>query len=454
MFEDPGLQRDDDARRVRHPVRPRTEMKPRLFRFGVSMATASSAAEWQAKARRAEALGYSALLVPDHLADCLSPWTALTAAATATEELRVGTFVLNNDFRHPVLTAREAATLDLLSGGRLELGLGAGHQRREYDEAGLRFDSAGVRVDRLGESLAIAKALLAGDAVDYEGSHYQVRGHTVWPGPARRPPILVGGNGDRLLTLAAREADIVGLAGFSPRRGGTENDLSAFNPATAAAYAASGHNIGAIVPELLLWCLILAGLWVAGDRTRLRRNQIGDLEERARRTEREAERERRLAAAEERIRIARELHDFAGHAINVILVQAGAARLLHERDHHGARPEELIAAIHTIAAGESLLSPAVTRRVIDRLASSPQPDSSVTRRLRELTPRERDVLELVARGLSNDEIAATLVVEESTVKTHMKRILGKLDLRDRVQAVILAYEAGLVRPGERILRRL
>lgn len=203
-------------------------MKPRPFRFGVSMATASSAAEWQAKARRAEALGYSALLIPDHLADCLSPWTALTAAAMATEELSVGTLVLNNDFRHPVLTAREAATLDLLSGGRLELGLGAGHKRREYDEAGLRFDSAGVRVDRLGESLAIVKALLAGDAVDHEGKHYQVRGHAVWPRPARRPPILVGGNGDRLLTLAAREADIIGLAGFSPRRGGTENDLSAF----------------------------------------------------------------------------------------------------------------------------------------------------------------------------------------------------------------------------------
>lgn len=203
-------------------------MKPRRFRFGVSVASAASGIEWQVKARRAETLGYTSFLVPDHLADCLSPWSALAAAAAATEELRIGTFVLNNDFRHPVLTAREAATLDLLSGGRLELGLGAGHMRREYDEAGLRFDSAGVRVDRLGESLAIVKALLAGRAVDYEGAHYQVRSHAVWPRPARRPPIIVGGNGDRLLALAAREADIVGLAGFSPRRGGTENDLSAF----------------------------------------------------------------------------------------------------------------------------------------------------------------------------------------------------------------------------------
>ena len=192
------------------------------------MATAGSAAEWQARARQAEELGYSTLLIPDHLADCLSPWTALAAAAAATERLRVGTLVLNNDFRHPVLVAREAATLDLLSGGRLELGLGAGHMRSEYDEAGIRFDAAGVRVDRLGESLAIVKGLLAGDQVNYEGSHYQVRGHTIWPRPARRPPIIVGGNGDRLLALAAREADIVGLVGFSARRGGTEHDLSAF----------------------------------------------------------------------------------------------------------------------------------------------------------------------------------------------------------------------------------
>jgi DNA-binding NarL/FixJ family response regulator len=124
---------------------------------------------------------------------------------------------------------------------------------------------------------------------------------------------------------------------------------------------------------------------------------------------------------------------------------AGASGFLLKR----TRPEQLIAAIHTIAAGESLLSPSVTRTVIDRMARQAPPDPSAGRRLRELTPRERDVLELVARGLSNGEIAASLVVEESTIKTHMKRILSKLELRDRVQAVILAYETGLVKPGER-----
>jgi DNA-binding NarL/FixJ family response regulator len=126
-------------------------------------------------------------------------------------------------------------------------------------------------------------------------------------------------------------------------------------------------------------------------------------------------------------------------------LSAGASGFLLKR----TRPEQLIAALHTIAAGDALLSPAVTRKVIDRMARQPQPDTAAGRRLRELTPRERDVLELVTRGMSNEEIAAELVVQESTVKTHVKRILSKLELRDRVQAVILAYEAGLVLPGGR-----
>ena len=128
---------------------------------------------------------------------------------------------------------------------------------------------------------------------------------------------------------------------------------------------------------------------------------------------------------------------------------AGASGFLLKR----TQPEQLIAAIHTIAAGESLLSPSVTRTVINRMAAQPQPDPAASRRLRLLTPRERDVLELVARGLSNAEIAATLFVEESTVKTHLKRILAKLSLRDRVHAVILAYETGLARPAPGTLGR-
>ena len=124
-------------------------------------------------------------------------------------------------------------------------------------------------------------------------------------------------------------------------------------------------------------------------------------------------------------------------------LSAGASGFLLKR----TSPEELLAGIHTVAAGDSLLSPSVTRIVIDRMAHQPTPDIGATERLADLTPREREVLGLVARGLSNGEIAATLVIEESTVKTHVKRILMKLDLRDRVQAVIFAYESGLIRPG-------
>jgi DNA-binding NarL/FixJ family response regulator len=124
-------------------------------------------------------------------------------------------------------------------------------------------------------------------------------------------------------------------------------------------------------------------------------------------------------------------------------LHAGASGFLLKR----ARPEELIAAVHTIAAGESLLSPSVTRRVIDRIAQQRTPELTDQARLNVLTPRERDVLELIAQGLSNSEIATALVVEESTVRTHVKRILMKLNLRDRVQAVILAYETGVNQPA-------
>ena len=124
-------------------------------------------------------------------------------------------------------------------------------------------------------------------------------------------------------------------------------------------------------------------------------------------------------------------------------LSAGASGFLLKR----TKPEELIAAIHAVAAGDSLLSPSVTTKVIERVAGQFEPDPSVRERLAELTPREREVLELIGRGLSNTEIAAAFVVEPSTVKTHVRRVLTKLRLRDRVQAVIFAYESGLTKPG-------
>jgi probable F420-dependent oxidoreductase len=200
----------------------------RPFRFGVNVRTAGSAAEWAAKARKVEDLGYSVLLVPDHLADLLAPFPALAAAAAATKRLRLGPGVLNNDFRHPVLTAREAATLDVLSDGRLELGIGAGHMRSEYEQAGMPFDPGATRVERLAESVVIIKRLLAGEAVTAAGRHYRVTSHTVHPRPVQRPrpPVFIGGNAPRLLTLAAREADIVGFTGILFRQGARALDVS------------------------------------------------------------------------------------------------------------------------------------------------------------------------------------------------------------------------------------
>src|SRR3989475_9247922 len=201
-------------------------MKP--FRFGINMRDAKSRAEWQDKARKVEALGYSVLLVPDHLAAMLATIPAVMSAADATTRLRVGTNVVNNDLRHPVLLAREAATMDLLTEGRLELGLGAGYMRVEYDQVGLRFDRGGIRVERLAESVPIIKGLLSGAEVNFAGQHYRVTGHTIHPLPVQRPhpPIIIGGNGLRLLTLAAKEADIVNLTGITFTRGGTLPDMS------------------------------------------------------------------------------------------------------------------------------------------------------------------------------------------------------------------------------------
>ena len=201
-------------------------MKP--FRFGINMRDAKSRAEWQDKARKVEALGYSVLLVPDHLAAMLATIPAVMSAADATTRLRVGTNVVNNDLRHPVLLAREAATMDLLTDGRLELGLGAGYMRVEYDQVGLRFDRGGIRVERLAESVPIIKGLLSGAEVNFAGQHYRVTGHTIHPLPVQRPhpPIIIGGNGLRLLTLAASEADTVNLTGITFTRGGTAPDMS------------------------------------------------------------------------------------------------------------------------------------------------------------------------------------------------------------------------------------
>jgi probable F420-dependent oxidoreductase len=183
-------------------------------------------------ARDVEASGFDVLTVPDHIAPTLSPFAGCATACAVTSRLHTGTLVLNNDLRHPVDVAREAATLAALSGGRFELGLGAGHMKSEYDRAGLKFDRGGVRVDRLMESVAVIAPLLAGTEVDVDGSHYCVRapaGELV-ADPGVAVPLLIGGNGTRVLQLAGRVADIAGLAGFSHNHDATEVQLTHFGP--------------------------------------------------------------------------------------------------------------------------------------------------------------------------------------------------------------------------------
>jgi probable F420-dependent oxidoreductase len=189
----------------------------RQIRFGLQVFGAGSRSEWEDRARQAEDLGFDTILVPDHVADGLfPPLVALDAMAAVTTRLRIGTLVLNNDLRHPVLVARDAATIDLLSEGRLELGIGAGHAEPEYDALGVPFDSAATRVARLEESARILRALFDGETVTFHGSHYSIDRQRL--DPARRPSLLVGGNGDRVLTLGGQLADTVGFTGLGRTR--------------------------------------------------------------------------------------------------------------------------------------------------------------------------------------------------------------------------------------------
>ncbi|MEM7029593.1 MAG: TIGR03621 family F420-dependent LLM class oxidoreductase [Chloroflexota bacterium] len=201
------------------------------FRFGIISESMTTQEAWVTQAKRAETLGYATFLirdhfVPDFFGDQFAPLIALMAAASATTKLRVGTLVIDNDYRHPVMLAKEAATLDLLSEGRLELGLGAGWLRTEYEQAGLPFDRAGIRIDRLAEAIQIIKGLWTDKAVSFKGEHYQLENLNGYPKPTQRPnpPLLIGAGKKRMLRLAGREADIVGLLTSSVSTGTLSND--------------------------------------------------------------------------------------------------------------------------------------------------------------------------------------------------------------------------------------
>ncbi len=201
------------------------------FRFGVINETILPTCQWIAHVRRVEERGYATFLirdhfVPDFFGDQLAPIAALMTAANVTTTLRVGTLVFDNDYRHPVMLAKEMATLDLLSGGRLEPGIGAGWLRSEYEKAGLCYESAGVRISRLEEALPVLKALWSKAPLTFHGKHYSITALEGFPKPAQRPrpPILIGGGKPRMLKLAGREADIVSFLTTSVASGVVEDD--------------------------------------------------------------------------------------------------------------------------------------------------------------------------------------------------------------------------------------
>ena len=189
-------------------------MTHRPFRFIAGLSEAVDARTLAERARRAEAVGYSGLVIPDHLLEQAAPIAQLAGIAALTERLRVGTFVFNNDLRHPAVLAQELASLDVLSGGRVDIGIGAGWNRPEYDAIALPFDAVGTRVGRLEEAVAVMKGLFADGPFSFSGDHYTITEHDGLPKPVQRPhpPFLIGGGGRRLLELAAREAQIIGLA--------------------------------------------------------------------------------------------------------------------------------------------------------------------------------------------------------------------------------------------------
>lgn len=183
------------------------------FRFAVQTSTAPDGKAWRERAKQIEGLGYSTLYIPDHFGDQWGPIVGMTIAAEATTSLNIGALVFDNDYRHPVALAKEMATLDLASDGRVEFGIGAGWMKSDYDESGMPYDRPGVRIDRMVEGLAVMKQLWRDGTANLQGEHYTVTNAQGLPRPASAatPKIVIGGGGRKVLSIAAREADIVGV---------------------------------------------------------------------------------------------------------------------------------------------------------------------------------------------------------------------------------------------------
>jgi len=199
------------------------------FRFGVSAFLASGSDDWKGKARQMEDMGYATLVIADHFGPGVAPFSAMGVAAAATETLRVGTFVLDNDLRHPAIVAKELATLDILSDGRVEAGIGAGWKLQDYTQTGIPFDPPGVRVSRLEEALTIMKGFWTQERFSFSGEHYEVKDLEGLPKVVQspHPPVFIGGGGNRILGIAGREADIVGMLAKTKADGSGVDDSDA-----------------------------------------------------------------------------------------------------------------------------------------------------------------------------------------------------------------------------------
>lgn len=251
----------------------------RGFRFGTA-SFQPTRSEVLAQARKAESLGYDIFLMADHLFENLGPIPALMMVAEQLSRMRVGTCVLCNDFHHPVVMAKDAATVDELSGGRFELGLGAGYIPVEYQMAGISFDGGAVRFERLAETVQIAKLAFEGETFSFDGTHYQVHDYTPCPRPVQRPrpPLMVGGGGRRLLTFAAAEADIVSVLPASAPDGGlraTQLALSSLKKKAALVRDTAGGRSQDLEINILIFDAV-----VTTDRRAAATSYLGELEER------------------------------------------------------------------------------------------------------------------------------------------------------------------------------